>query len=454
MQDQLDRSDVQGIILAAYKYPIARHFFFKFASNEGGRAFLAKLLPMVTNAAHLQLQTEPLLNLGLSWTGLLALRAFNDKGGPQLAEKEFYIFNEIPDPESLRLSPGQGPSRWWNGNFGTGDIHATVHVHTLTENALEDCTARIREAADSAGVQELKPTADQTAITGKVIRGQQINFGYKDGISNPDVNWDNEPNRPDLYPRGHFLLGEPTEDMQTFPDKPPLSDFVRHGSYMALVWMYQDVARFNQFLREEGPKLAPDGLPSQEAEEWLAAKMMGRWRDGTPLALSPDRMDSHLASDNAFGYSDDPMGIKCPFAAHIRVANGRDQPLKARFSGMFKSGFPRVLRRGTPYGPALEGMDDDRQDRGIVGQFLCANLNKQFYSLTRWLGQTNFSDVFSEVNGQDPIVGDRSFPGASTGFSIPTVGGPKLVQTLPNFVRVQGVAFLLLPSLTALRNLC
>ena len=54
-----------------------------------------------------------------------------------------------------------------------------------------------------------------------------------------------------------------------------------------------------------------------EAEELLAAKMMGRWRSGAPLALCPMHDDPALGADagrnNAFLFKqDDPIGYKTP----------------------------------------------------------------------------------------------------------------------------------------------
>ncbi|XXU50391.1 hypothetical protein WME75_20220 [Sorangium sp. So ce1014] len=51
-----------------------------------------------------------------------------------------------------------------------------------------------------------------------------------------------------------------------------------------------------------------------EEEERLAARMMGRWRSGAPLALSPENDEAALGADparnNAFLYRDDPKGYK------------------------------------------------------------------------------------------------------------------------------------------------
>ena len=98
-----------------------------------------------------------------------------------------------------------------------------------------------------------------------------------------------------LYSRGRFVIDEWNEDEASFPRHEPWRGLVHHGSYLAFAWIHQDVAGFNRFLRDNAPKVARPGMSQEEAEEFLAAKMMGRWRDGTPLVLSPDRPDQQLA---------------------------------------------------------------------------------------------------------------------------------------------------------------
>ena len=142
-------------------------------------------------------------------------------------------------------------------------------------------------------------------------------------------------------------------------------------------------------------------------------------------------------------------------AAHIRIVNGRDRPLNFANSKMFPEpgGFPRVLRRGSTYGPWLDGMEDDGVDRGIVGMFFCANINMQFYPLARWIGTTNFSDDYADPTDQDPLFGNRDYPNASRNFTIPRRNGARHAVGLPNFIRYQGVVILLMPSIETLTRL-
>ena len=73
------------------------------------------------------------------------------------------------------------------------------------------------------------------------------------------------------------------------------------------------VQHLTQFLREQGG-------PTPEGQELIAAKLLGRWRSGAPLVLSPDKDDPTLANDpqrnNNFNYKQmDPHGYACPLSA-------------------------------------------------------------------------------------------------------------------------------------------
>ena len=60
----------------------------------------------------------------------------------------------------------------------------------------------------------------------------------------------------------------------------------RNGSYMAYRRMQEHVGRFRDFLRQHGQ--------TPQEQEFVAAKLMGRWRSGAPLALAPEKDDPAL----------------------------------------------------------------------------------------------------------------------------------------------------------------
>ncbi|MGH3927396.1 MAG: hypothetical protein ACRDTT_31790, partial [Pseudonocardiaceae bacterium] len=163
-----------------------------------------------------------------------------------------------------------------------------------------------------------------------------------------------------------------------------------------------------------------------------------------------DRPDPAIATSNDFRYRDqDPHGYRCPFSAHIRVVNPRDQELDPVTEGV-----PSVIRRGMPYGPPLRSAQDDGVDRGILGLFLGSDLRRQLYTLTDWIKKNDFSPVYNANRRvQDALLGNRAVPGTEAKFIVPSERGATTVSGLPDFVRTKGTVFLLYPSKTTLQQL-
>jgi Dyp-type peroxidase family len=440
---RIDPTNVQGLVFQLYRYPLSRHLLFRISDAAAGRAFLRGLLPQVTHAAtNLSVCPDPLLNIGVTWNGLSVLGAIGSVGTAASAEISF--------PLEFRNRPPSPLSGDWNGRIAGVDVHLTVHLHCMTEAGLLEATRRVRGVAK--GVTELLPAADgDQSITGRALGGAKLHFGFQDGISQPRVNWDDVPDRPDLIDFRHFVLGYSTPQVSSLPSDGEWADFVRDGSYAAFQLIHQNVAAFEAFLTRNAPTLAPE-LPLAEARELLAAKMMGRWRDGTPMALSPAAPNPALADASQFGYKDDPSGARCPLTAHVRIANRRDEPLTPVVEANFSDGGPHLMRRGMAYGPELRGETDDGVDRGLVGMFLCSNLRTQFQTVINWINKADFSPVFNtdRLRWQDMMMGDRSVPGAVAKCAIAMPHGEVLLDALPQFIRIQGTLFLLLPGLKGL----
>jgi len=189
------------------------------------------------------------------------------------------------------------------------------------------------------------------------------------------------------------------------------------------------------------------GKTKADAREWIAAKVIGRWRNGSPLELSPDAPDDATRDAEDFGYASDASGMKCPFSAHTRVANPRDEPVDAADQPV-----PRIIRRGMPYGPAW-GQGDPNADRGLIGLFLCGALDGQFELLYGWMNTNNFSDLFGPgFDTQDAVVANHQLAGADGSFAMPTSKGTIKVK-LPQFLTTRGTAYCLLPSIGSLQSI-
>src|SRR5262249_45249953 len=148
-------------------------------------------------------------------------------------------------------------------------------------------------------------------------------FGFRDGISQPAIEGSGIPgtnSKETPLKAGEFLLGY-RDETGGFPRMPQPEILGRHGTYVVFRKLHQRVAAFRQYLKANA--LNP------EEEERLAAKMMGRWRSGAPLALCPFHDNPELGADpqrsNDFLFNeDDPRGFKTPPGSHIRRMNPRD----------------------------------------------------------------------------------------------------------------------------------
>ena len=113
---------------------------------------------------------------------------------------------------------------------------------------------------------------------GKTVPTFKVHFGYTDGISMTTIRGGPEPYPPDRQqPCEPWLFLRLDEADNYFVPEP--RQLGLNGSFAVFKMIETDVVGFENFLQSNKDKIDP---------ELLAAKMCGRWRNGTPLALSPD----------------------------------------------------------------------------------------------------------------------------------------------------------------------
>ena len=264
-----------------------------------------------------------------------------------------------------------------------------------------------------------------------------------------------------LWP-GEFILGYPTQDPHD-PEKPgpvaPLpAPWAKNGSYMVFRRLEQRVPEFRAFVGAQARRLGIN-------PDLLAARMVGRWRSGASMEQARLRDDTWLADDarrnNDFGYADDPWQRACPYAAHIRKMNLRDD-VPAEQVEMRR---PRIIRRGIPFGPeVMPGETRTRHSRGLL--FVCyqASIERQF----EWLQSRSANDPGFPSGKRRPNSGTPVTPGSDPIIGQAAGGGSRLMdEPVPNypagnrrsrldlpepFVIPTAAAYFFVPSLSALRN--
>src|SRR5690606_24186025 len=100
-------------------------------------------------------------------------------------------------------------------------------------------------------------------------------------------------------------------------------DLGRNGSFLVIRQLEQDVAGF----QAQADRIAGElrsAFPNQIVDrDWVRARMVGRWKDGSSLARNPAAPGGKPDKDFLFG-AEGPQGDRCPYSAHIRRAFPRD----------------------------------------------------------------------------------------------------------------------------------
>jgi deferrochelatase/peroxidase EfeB len=441
-----DPADVQGLILRGYRHPRSTHMLFRVPDRAAAAKFVEALLPLVQSGANWGPEKpRKMLNIGFTAAGLRIATALNVDEFPTVFRKG----PTSPDSQLSLCDLGDSkPANWWARNFDQFQLHCVVHAYALDDGAMRELVDTVAGAAAAAGVAELFGTADKTRFEQARFKDDLIQFGYRDGISDPLQNWPEPGAAPDPATLPNFLIGYPCSVSQPGPTgDSAAARFAKDGCYNAFRIISQDVAGFEAFLTAQAPAIAATlGITEADAREWLAAKLVGRWRNGSPLEVSPDAPDEKTRNEAVFDYGNDATGSKCPLSAHIRVSNPRDQTLD-----VINTPPPRLARRGMPYGP---GGSEPGPDRGLIGLFLCGALDRQFEKIYHWLNVNDFSPLFGpRFNTQDAVLGSRAVSGASKAFSIPTAKGTIKIAPLPQLLTTRGTAYCLLPSIPSLRDI-
>jgi deferrochelatase/peroxidase EfeB len=467
-----DLSDLQGNILRGYRKPLVRYLILEVADRTAARRWLADSIsgrdhgvPQITTGNWGVAKPDTCFNIGLTYEGLRAL------GTPGSSLEMFpNEFIEGMTARALKLGDvGPSAPETWPSPFNEpGRIHIIATIYADKAEQLD----QVQQRALDRNALTLLGTRD-----GYGFRDDYVHFGYRDNIMQPRFEGIHDSERyadgQPMAPLGTVLLGHPTNlEGLTWrvPQPAALGD---NGTFNAFRVLKQDVAGFENYLDQAasellehpqvdellppgaemkiGQVLAVEGLAVEgrhgALREIVAANLCGRWRDGTPLALSADAPDPNVNQAD-FDYAGES---RCPYGAHIRRCNPRGGQIVQRIANNSR----RLVRRGMPYGPAYDRAQRDpdkpEPERGLLGNFIGASLGAQFEAMScDWL---NLGLQDPRITGSnDPITGSND-PKTSW-FDLPLKsGGTIRLRGMPQFVSTRGGAYTFLPSLSAIRYL-
>ena len=357
---------------------------------------------------------------------------------------------------------------WW---WGQEPAHVAVLVYGQTQAAFDRLMEQMAEIGIRHGA-ERQHTVDMKVFD----RAHNIEpFGFADGGSQPVILGtykglkSGDPMH--LVEPGEFILGypdnrgnlppgptlpaieDPANELPVLADSSDFSrntvnhprDLGRNGSYLVIRQLEQDPEAFHAYCASEAGRLRSRlGPPYFVTPEFIAAKLVGRWPNGSPLVRAPysPAKRRRIINDNSFELGlEDPEGLRCPFGAHIRRANPRDSLNPGSDEQVAISNRHRILRIGRKYVPR-EG-----QKPGLLFMCLNGDIERQFEFIQQtWLlgNVISLSCPITLSGERDPLLG--SSEGAEGGFTIPSPDGPVKLSPVPRFITTRGGGYFFLPG--------
>jgi len=467
----IDFRSIQGNTLRGYgvKHALGHHLLARITDPVRARRTIAALVPQVTADEWGDDTPHTTLNLAFTYSGLVRLGLSRD-----ITQRFSDEFRQGMRDRAQQL--GDDPEfTGWEAHWADG-VDLLVAANAPNARALEHHVVRLRTSLVDGGCEIVyeQPTAFPFEGLQFVPREH---FGYVDGRGQPTV--EGVPVAAHKHADrlgvpegdgwravkpGEFVFGYEKEggSSSTPGDRPPAAragstpddtghiaeferfhEFMRNGSYLVYRKLRQRVGAFRLFVRHQRENLD---------EELFAAKLVGRWRDSTPLMLANTEEDwranwkdqhKSLAVLNEFGYASDSRGYIVPQGAHARRANPRDS-LAGDTNHAAQVRRRRIIRRGVPYGPPhvpwdasderLRNLDEAEEERGLIFLSIQTNIAGQFELVQRdWL---NDGDIYDQGSDRCPVVGHQVAGPESKMIMIGHT--PPLLAGIPSFVELRG----------------
>ena len=445
--------EVQRLALSGYPFDLSDHLILKVTDADKARAFIADLLQPGGVTFSDRDDTDRAINIGFTYHGLQAL-GVPDPYLQQLQNKAGAFCEGARSRAAHRLGDtGPSAAERWDPMFGTDDADVVISIHGEDRRTVNSMVKELMESPDAregfdahwkSSRIPAKHLDGGTDPDGRKIR--LVHFGYRDNIARPIIAREDVARSGQCHNPGELLLGylndenfNRWDDGQTSAD---VTRFFRNGSFAAFRKIQQHEDKFNEFLHEQVARFE-EGHPHVTAD-YLKAKMCGRWLNGAPVKPGFDTEPKlNGAPPDDFDFKDDSKGFGCPFGAHIRRTNPREDPIRP----MRKR---PLFRRGMPYGPGYEVKEDE--ERGLLGLFFCASLEDQFeHVMLEWVEKKPMGPP-DPGNAKDPLIGQHDE--VASIFRIPQQNGADIeLPAFKQFVTTRGTLYLLFPSLTALREI-
>jgi deferrochelatase/peroxidase EfeB len=241
---KLELEDIQSIILKRRPSPYCGcHVLLKIEDASQGRELLNKLQPYILSAAEYGRQ-DTWMAVVITYAGLVALEV------PESSLASFPA--AFRDGMAARASSvgdtGESSPEYWDQPYGTGDIHVALTLLSTTNDVFQTNLEKARSVlASLPGVTLL--TREDFAQT----PGERTLFGYKDGISFPNIIGNGVSpivDEEEPIAAGEFIFGYPGEAGRILAMPQPAL-LGRNGTFVSFRKLHSKVAAFRRFPERE-----------------------------------------------------------------------------------------------------------------------------------------------------------------------------------------------------------
>lgn len=460
----IDEADIQGDVLVGLQKAAEIFVFFTIKDSAQFKKDLKQLVPKIATteltrkyeaAANAKSAGQPFSSADLA-TVLKINVAFTAQGVGKLglshagADPSFEVGMEVG---AAQLGDSVGD---WATIYRGRKIDGVFMVALWDKNIDHAETEALNAASALLGQFQPSGMAEVGREVGSLNRAEPGHemFGFADGVSQPAVDGlhkfvaDDDQSQPgqDIVALGDFVLGPYAREVggKATPPQP----WMKNGSYLVFRRLRQDVSGFDAYTQKHFKGFA-------DSPDAFAAKMVGRWKDGSPLARDPLRPnpahdEDHFAENNDFEFGVQKVAqTRCPFNAHIRRVYPRSDVQDGPGSAEQK----RILRAGI----AFDHTNATGGDQGLL--FVCYQssiVDKFQFIQTFWANADGIPFEPPYVAGLDGTMPDH--PGIDLIIGQAAVRGAiwdsnKALQNVPKFVTATGGEYFFSPSIAGLKAL-
>jgi Dyp-type peroxidase family len=458
-------NDLQGNILKGHGRRFTSNLFLKFDPTKAqeAKSFLAAL--ELTTALEQLLAAERYKEGGPGggdFYSLLISACGYDALGEEASKPDGVAFNA-----GMKDRPGLSDPevQYWDSHF-RGEVHAMILIASerddLRNAARDQIINAITATAGAVILLNNNLEEDGNALFNNDNNGIE-HFGYVDGRSQPLALV--EQLQEEKKNNGGTTHWDPKIPLSQLLTKCPGGKWdVSHGSYFVFRKLDQNVRAFKarETAIENDFKKRFD-LSDEEIHERLGATVVGRFENGTPVTVFGSEQspiaEGPIGVPNDFNYSSDPLGMRCPFAGHIRKTNPRTDTPDSKRHLMARRGIPYGRRDDVVNNVLPEKPEHPTKDVGLLFMAYQSSLEDQFeFTQQSWANNVGFARPLAlsgSDTGIDPLIGQPSGP---SGQRWPAIYGISESDAQPGddfsgFVTMRGGEYFFAPSISFVKAL-